>query len=142
MEIKTTSPRQTIKFARDFAKSLKTGDTLAIFGDLGAGKTVFVKGLAQGLGIKRRILSPTFIFLRSYPLTINHKPLTFNHIDLYRGEKLTDFDQLGLDEIFSKNSITVIEWPERLEGKLPSKRIEIKIEKKDEKTREITIKRY
>lgn len=138
METKTASQQETLKFAAEFAKSLKAGDVLALFGDLGAGKTVFVKGLAKGLGVKAKVSSPTFVFLKIY----KGKKLTINHIDLYRGEKITDFKDLGLDEIFGNNDITVIEWAQRLEGKLPKKRIEIRIEKVNEKSRRIKVIRY
>ncbi len=135
MEIKTASPQETLKFAEQFAKTLNAGDVLALFGDLGAGKTVFVKGLAKGLGVKAKVSSPTFVFLKIY----KGKKLTVNHIDLYRGEKLSDFKNLGLDEIFGNGDITVIEWAQRLENNLPKKRIDIFIEKINEKTRKITI---
>src|SRR3989304_1002612 len=108
MEVKTNSPKETKKVAEKLAKDLTAGSIVALFGDLGAGKTVFVQGLAKGLGIKRRILSPTFVFMRSYPFTINQQPLTFYHIDLYRGEDINDFKALGLDEIFQEDAIIVL----------------------------------
>lgn len=135
MEIKTSSPKQTFKVAQDMAKSLKGGDIVALFGDLGAGKTVFVSGLAKGLGVKGKVTSPTFVFLKIY----KGQNYIINHIDLYRGEKITDFKDLGLDEIFDGKNITVIEWAQRLEKKLPKKRIDVHLEKKDEKTRKISI---
>lgn len=137
MEIKTSSPRETLKAAASFAKSLKAGDIVALYGDLGAGKTVFVKGLASGLGIKAKVTSPTFVFLKIY----RGKNLTVYHIDLYRGESLRDFKDLGLDEMFSASSIAVIEWADRLEGKLPKKRIDVIITKIDDKIRSIKVDR-
>lgn len=137
MEIKTNSPSQTLKEASKIAATLKPGDIVALYGELGAGKTVFVKGLVRGLGIKARVASPTFVFLRIY----KGKKITVNHIDLYRGESMVDFKDLGLDEIFDSNSITVIEWAQKLEEKLPKKRLDITFEKLDEKTRKISIKR-
>lgn len=135
------SETQTQKLGETFGKTLKAGDIVALYGDLGAGKTVFVKGIAKGLGIKKRILSPTFVFVRSYPLTANREPLTFCHIDLYRGQSFEDFEALGLDELFSKNNIVVLEWAQRLKGILPKKRIDVSISKEDEKTRRIEIVR-
>ncbi|MBI2327738.1 tRNA (adenosine(37)-N6)-threonylcarbamoyltransferase complex ATPase subunit type 1 TsaE [Candidatus Curtissbacteria bacterium] len=150
MEIKSDTIQKTQKIAHDLAKTLKGGDIVALFGDLGVGKTTFVQGLAVGLGIKKRILSPTFVFIRSYPLTINHKPaspakrgepLTFYHIDLYRGEGINDFQDLGLDELFGNDAIVVLEWADKIKNKLPKKRIDVTIETVDETTRRIKIQR-
>jgi len=141
MEIKTNSPSQTQKVAEKLAKSLKKGDVVALFGDLGAGKTIFVKGLARGLGIKKRILSPSFVFVRSYPIDLKNRKLTFHHIDLYRGKDFKDFESLGLNEIFSNDSIVALEWADRIKDYLPEKRIDVTIKAIDDKIRKITIKR-
>ncbi len=130
------SVSQTEKIGEALGKSLKAGDIVALYGDLGAGKTVFVKGIARGLGIKKRILSPTFIFMRSYPLEGGKQ---FYHIDLYRGQSLEDFEALGLEELFSKNNIVVLEWAEKIAKMLPQKRIDINIKKENEKARRIEI---
>lgn len=137
MEITTNSPEQTEKIAEDFAKSLKPGTIVALYGNLGAGKTVFFKGLAKGFGIKRRVTSPTFVFVKTY----NIGKYSINHIDLYRSENITDLSEIGLEEIFESKDITVIEWADRLENNLPKKRIDIHIEPIDEKSRKIIIVR-
>lgn len=131
------SEYQTQKTGESLGKILKGGDVVALYGDLGAGKTVFVKGIAKGLGIKKRILSPTFIFMRSYPFRSGN----FVHVDLYRGQSLEDFEALGFEELFSKNNIVVLEWAEKIGKMLPPKRIDVELEKIDEQTRKITIKR-
>jgi len=141
MEVKTNTPFATQKIAQDLAKNLKGGEVIALFGDLGAGKTVFVQGLASGLGIKRRIISPSFVFMRTYPIILSHQTLTFYHLDLYRGQNMADLTSLGLGEIFSPDSIVVLEWAERIKESLPQKRIDVFIEVVDEKTRRIAIKR-
>ena len=141
MEVKTSSSRQTQKIAQKLAKSLNGGEVIALFGDLGAGKTDFVQGLASGLGIKRRIISPSFVFMRTYPIILSHQTLTFYHLDLYRGQNMADLTSLGLGEIFSPDSIVVLEWAERIKESLPQKRIDVFIEVVDEKTRRIAIKR-
>src|SRR3972149_1887935 len=141
MEVKTSSSRQTQKIAQKLAKSLNGGEVIALFGDLGAGKTVFVQGLASGLGIKRRIISPSFVFMRTYPIILSHQTLTFYHLDLYRGQNMADLTSLGRGEIFSPDSIVVLEWAERIKESLPQKRIDVFIEVVDEKTRRIAIKR-
>lgn len=91
---------------------------LALSGELGSGKTTFIQGFAKGLGIPHRILSPTFIISREY--TLSDLPFTkFIHIDLYRTQKKTDLDSLGLQEIFANSAnIIAIEWAERLVNKL------------------------
>jgi tRNA threonylcarbamoyladenosine biosynthesis protein TsaE len=121
------------------------GDIVALYGDLGAGKTVFVKGIAKGLGIKKRIISPTFIFMRTYPI----KSGQFIHIDLYRGQNIEDFEALGFEDVFQKNNIVVLEWAQRIKDFLPKKRMDITLEKvedtersrSNEKTRRIIISR-
>ena len=138
MEVRTNSQKQTQKVGADFAKSLKAGDIVALFGDLGAGKTVFVKGMARGLGIKGKITSPTFVFVKTYKL----KSGPFHHVDLYRGKATKDFKSLALNEIFAPDAITVVEWADRLNKFLPKKRWEVKIEKIDENKRRITITKH
>lgn len=138
MEVTTNSPEQTEKVAKDFAKSLKPGTIVALYGNLGAGKTVFFKGMAIGFGITRRVTSPTFVFVKTY----NIKDKTINHIDLYRSVNITDLSEIGLEEIFESKDITVIEWADRLEGNLPKKRIDIHIVPIDENKRRITIARH
>lgn len=141
MEVQTTSQKQTRQVAERIAKSLKGGDVVALYGDLGAGKTVFAQGIAKGLGIKRRILSPTFVFIRSHPLTRNTKKLTLYHVDLYRAQDSGDFKFLGLEDIFSKDTIVVIEWAEKIKEILPQKRIDVTIDTVNETTRRIKIDR-
>lgn len=141
MEAKSSSPRKTQKIAQNLAKTLKGGGTIALFGDLGSGKTIFVQGLAKGLGLKRKITSPTFVFMRSYPLILKGEALTFYHLDLYRGQNYKDFQSLGLGEIFTKDAIVVLEWADRIKEILPQKRIDVTFKYINEKTRKIKIDR-
>ncbi|OGD96966.1 tRNA (adenosine(37)-N6)-threonylcarbamoyltransferase complex ATPase subunit type 1 TsaE [Candidatus Curtissbacteria bacterium RIFCSPLOWO2_01_FULL_38_11b] len=140
-EVKSNSPRETQQLAEKLAKTLKGGDVVALFGDLGAGKTVFVQGLAKGLGLKRKITSPTFVFMRSYPLNRRGEKLAFYHLDLYRGQNYQDFQSLGLSEIFTKDAIVVLEWADRIKEILPKKRIDVTFENLNEKARKIKIDR-
>ncbi len=139
MQIKSKSPKETQKLGQELAKKLIGGEVIALFGDLGSGKTIFVQGLAKGLGIKRKVTSPTFVFMRQYPFSIKKFPMTFYHLDLYRGQNDQDFEALGLEEIFAPDTIVVLEWAEKIKKELPKKRIEIKIEKVNDKTRRISI---
>ena len=132
------SEQETQKIGENLGKNLKGGDIVALYGDLGSGKTVFTKGIAKALGIKKRILSPTFVFMRSYPLATGKQLV---HIDLYRGKDLKDFEALGLEELFTKENIVVLEWADRLGKILPQKRIDVELIKEDEQKRRIEITR-
>lgn len=113
----TQSALETQNFAKNIALTLRKGGVLALYGDLGSGKTTFVQGLAQGLGITRRIVSPTFIIMRTY----EQQKVALYHVDLYRIQTIQDIEGIGLMEILAdKNSIVVIEWPEKLGTLLPS----------------------
>src|SRR4030065_382531 len=138
MEVKTNSPKETKKVAEKLAKTLAAGSVVALFGDLGAGKTVFVQGLAKGLGIKRRVISPTFVFIRSYPFLHHIKPLSFYYIDLYRGQDSGNFRNLGLEDIFSEDGIVVLEWAEKIKEVLPKKRVDVIMNVTGEKNRKIS----
>jgi tRNA threonylcarbamoyladenosine biosynthesis protein TsaE len=139
MEIVSHSPEQTKKIARNLAKKLRGGDIVCLFGDLGTGKTVFVQGLAEGLGIKKRILSPSFVFQREYDTGQKKK---FYHIDLYRIENAGQAGNLGLEEVIeSKDNIIAIEWAEKIKNFLPKKRIDIFLSFKNEEERKIKIEK-
>ena len=114
---------------------------IALTGELGSGKTTFLQGLAKGLGIKERILSPTFIMMRSYPVTDHQSPVTnFYHVDLYRIESERDIEGLGLEEIWSDpQNIIALEWAEKIKKVLPKKRIDIFFKYVGEDEREIKI---
>lgn len=127
--------------AREFATKLHGGDILCFYGDLGAGKTTFIQGLAQGLGIEKRVNSPTFIILRSYDIP-DRELQAFYHVDLYRLETEREILLTGLmDAMQEKNAITAIEWPERMGSLLPANRWEIHLEPIGESERKIHIER-
>ncbi len=137
----TNNSEETKKLGRDFAKSLRAGDVVCLYGDLGSGKTTLVQGLAKGLGIKKRIISPTFIIIRNY--RFKHCDLGFKnfyHIDLYRIESKGEIESLGLEEIINnKNNIVVIEWAEKMGKSLPKKRIDIFLEHLSDDKRRIAV---
>lgn len=119
---------------REIGSSLKQGEILALVGDLGAGKTVFVQGVAHGLGIKNRIVSPTFILMRKYN--------NFYHVDLYRleGDVEKEVENLGLLDILKdKNNIVAIEWAEKIKDLLPGNTTLIHFENLGEDERKIII---
>src|SRR3990167_4919976 len=132
----TSSPTETKEWAEALAKAITPPKILALFGNLGAGKTTFIQGLAKGLGIRGRVLSPTFIFIRPYKLSKGYK---FYHVDLYRLISEKDAKSIGLTEILGdKNAIVAMEWPEKIENLLPKGMISIKIEELDETKRKLT----
>ncbi len=110
-----SSPEETLELGKSLASKVVPGSVLALSGDLGAGKTTFVQGLALGLGIKDPIQSPTYVFLNQYSGIM---PLY--HFDLYRLKDEGDFFGLGFDEYFAAGGVCVIEWPERIPLSLPN----------------------
>jgi tRNA threonylcarbamoyladenosine biosynthesis protein TsaE len=135
----TNSFEETQKLGEEFAKSLKHGEIIALYGDLGSGKTTFVQGLAKGFWIKRRIISPTFIIVRSYKLGIG----SFYHIDLYRIQGEKEIESLGIEEIIKDpQNIVVIEWAENMERFLPKERWDVRFEYAEGNKRRIAIKKF
>ncbi|MEA3463563.1 MAG: tRNA (adenosine(37)-N6)-threonylcarbamoyltransferase complex ATPase subunit type 1 TsaE [Patescibacteria group bacterium] len=131
-QITTTSEKQTFNFAKKFAKQLKGGEIIGLIGKLGAGKTIFTKGLAVGLGIKQTVNSPTFVLMKVYPIKYP-KPDIRNlvHIDAYRIKTAQDLIAIGIHEYFNKpNTVTVIEWVDKIKRILPKKTRYVKIQNK------------
>ncbi len=144
--IQTNNFEETQKIGEEFASHLEGGDVLCLQGDLGAGKTTFMQGLAKGLGVTHRIISPTFIIMRKYevPRIKNQESRIklLYHIDLYRTATEDDLKGLGIPEILEeKDAIVAIEWSEKLGLLLPKKRWELDFEWIDENTRKIVIKK-
>ncbi|WP_099355421.1 tRNA (adenosine(37)-N6)-threonylcarbamoyltransferase complex ATPase subunit type 1 TsaE [Fredinandcohnia onubensis] len=131
-EFITNTPDETGSFSHRLAEKLGPGDVLTLEGDLGAGKTTFTKGLAKGLGITRTVNSPTFTIIKEYQGRI---PLY--HMDVYRLEH-SDED-LGFDEYFDGEGVTVVEWAHLIEDRLPKDRLTIRIEHQGDTKRKITV---
>jgi tRNA threonylcarbamoyladenosine biosynthesis protein TsaE len=130
----THSEAETAALARTLAASLNAGDVLLLSGNLGAGKTAFVRGLAEGLGIDPdEVSSPTFTLVHEY----RGGRLTLYHVDLYRLDRAATED-LGLEEMGVADGVLAIEWPDRLTHALPAAQ-QVTIEIVDEQTRRITI---
>ena len=144
MEIFTDSARQTQELGQDTANRLRGGEVLALTGELGSGKTTFVQGLALGLGITQRIISPTFVLMREYGMKRkgeSGKGKRLYHVDLYRleGNLEQEIKNLGLEDIWSKEeNIVVIEWAEKIASILPKTAKWIRFERLDEERRKIT----
>jgi tRNA threonylcarbamoyladenosine biosynthesis protein TsaE len=142
MEYISKSPSETYKIAEKFATGLKPGDVIALSGDLGSGKTTFVKGLAKALGIDKEITSPTFVILKKYLLPQNKRKIeSMVHLDCYRLSSVVDAESIGLSEYLkSKKNITLIEWPENVDPVFADIKIrKISFQYIDEFTRKIKI---
>ena len=130
------SVRDTEAIASDLARSLKGGECLALRGEMGAGKTQFVRGLVAGLGgDPHTVSSPTFVLLNVY----DTGRLKVFHLDAYRVHGPEDFDAIGFTELLDQNGVVVIEWPTRVEGLLPPSRINVHLTTLSPKVREIRI---
>lgn len=140
--VKTThDAEQTIDLAMKFAQTLQGGEIIALHGDLGAGKTTFVKGLAEELRVEEIITSPTFVVLKDYPAKIKGKDIELVHIDAYRSETIEDIKSVGFEDFMNRDDVVmIIEWPEKIAEILNENVINIYFEVVDEKTRKIEIK--
>lgn len=140
MKFKSSSAEKTKAIASRLAKEINHG-IIALTGDLGAGKTTFTQGIARGLGIKDKIISPTFVLIRQHQIPKTKKILY--HIDLYRLEGNIDIKSLGIEEIIrSPNNIVLIEWAEKIKEYLPKDTIFISIKIIDKNNREIYIENF
>ena len=138
MEKFTTSKTQEL--AREISKKLKPQNVLALYGDLGSGKTTFTRYLVEELGFIDRVQSPTFVILRKYVKSTNAEIGIINHLDLYRLSNTEDLRELGLKELFEeRKAITIMEWPEIAEALLPKDTIKIFFEYLDENERRINV---
>lgn len=130
--IVTESPEETMRIAENLGQLVQEGDVITLEGDLGAGKTSFTKGLAKGLGVKRVVNSPTFTIIKEY-----QGRLPLYHMDVYRMED--EVEDLGFDEYFYGEGVSVIEWPSMIPSQLPEDRLMISIYHLGETTRKISI---
>jgi len=138
MTYDSDSVGQTEAIAAELARSLAAGVCVALRGELGAGKTQFVRGLVGGLGgPARAVSSPTFVLLNVYP----GGRLTVYHLDAYRATGPGDFEAIGFPELLEQGGIVVVEWPERVAELIPADHVSVRIEVIDERSRRITIER-
>ncbi len=129
----TSSPEQTWRVGEILGKQLGAGDTVCLYGDLGAGKTSFSYGIALGLDVKEQyITSPTFTFVNEYEGRV-----PFYHIDLYRLKEPEELENIGFEEYIDSDGVTVIEWAERAEEELPEERLSVYLSYVNENSREI-----
>jgi tRNA threonylcarbamoyladenosine biosynthesis protein TsaE len=133
----SNSEQQTGDIAAELARALPPGSVIALHGDLGAGKTVFARGFARGLGVDEPVSSPTYTIIQEYKLPEGW----FFHLDLYRIKDARAALDFGVDEYLEDTSAwVVIEWPERIEGIFPDNVIHLEIKHLGEGLRELGIK--
>jgi tRNA threonylcarbamoyladenosine biosynthesis protein TsaE len=140
MEIITTSQEETHEFGKQIANHFKGGDILLLIGDLGAGKTTLMKGLAAGFGIENEVTSPTFTLMNHYK-THNQAIKNLVHIDTYRLKDEYELKDIGVEDYLCEpDSLCVIEWPEKIVGLLKNKKtFNVTIEHLGENKRKITM---
>ncbi len=124
------SREETEAFAAEYAKTLQGGDVVLLDGDMGAGKTVFSKGVARGLGIAEEVTSPTYAYMNDYDGRLFH-------YDCYRIESAEQAEQLGLADYFDMGGICLIEWAQNIASLLPERVKRVRIVKRNETEREI-----
>lgn len=135
MDFFSRSPEQTRRIGMQLGRALQAGDVICLQGDLGAGKTTFVQGLAQGWGSRDAVSSPTFIIVNVY-----RRPdeSCLFHMDAYRLDSTPEAEELDLDTMLAQGPL-LIEWPERLDGLVPAERLWIRLEHVSEGERDIKL---
>ena len=136
--IESYSAKETRELGKKLGQQAKPGEVYTLVGDLGVGKTVLTQGIAEGLGITEAICSPTFTIVQVY----EEGRMPFDHFDVYRIGDIEEMDEIGYEDYFYGEGLTMIEWANLIEEILPAKRKEITIEKDLEKGfdfRKITI---
>lgn len=133
----TRSSEETFELGRTLSHRLQPGDVVALYGDLGSGKTEFIKGICAGLKVQGHIASPSFIIINEYPFQYREKKSNVYHIDLYRLISAAELRGLGLDEYLSRGGICLIEWAERAKSYLPARRYDVSLTLGDEENSRI-----
>ena len=121
MKIVTHSEDETVSAGKEFAGRLQRGDVVALFGDLGTGKTRFIKGMCLGLGVHEHVASPTFTILREYTAG----KLKVHHFDFYRIASEREISEIGFEEFVNNDGICFIEWADRVQKFLPPNRYDV-----------------
>ncbi len=133
--VTSRSADKTRRLGEELAKRFRAGDVVALIGPIGAGKTTFVQGLAEGLGVPAgKVASPSFVLVREY-----RGRTGLFHADLFRLEKLPEAQTVGLEEYYEKDGVTVIEWANRVPGVLPEEFLEIRFEVVSPSQRRLTL---
>ena len=135
-EITTSDPDATEVVGERLGRTLSPGAVVAVTGELGAGKTCFIRGLVRGLDVTTPATSPTFVLINEY-----QGRLPVHHLDAYRTESLTELMELGLPELFDEDGVTLVEWADKVAPLLPPRTIHVHIAGLGDEPREITVRR-
>tara|TARA_B100000427_G_C15021140_1_gene382636 strand:+ start:44 stop:511 length:468 start_codon:yes stop_codon:yes gene_type:complete len=133
-KVATKSYLETECLGKNFADHIKSGEIILLYGDLGSGKTTFVKGILKGLGFSGDVTSPTFSLINEYEAIKR-----VIHIDCYREENLQRWINLGIEDYFNGSNIVIVEWPEILSDIIPNNVIKIEIKHVQENIREFML---
>ncbi len=135
------SEDETLKLAGEFAQELRPGNVVALYGELGSGKTQFAKGICRSFNVAEVVNSPTFTIVNEYHGTTadSKEAVVIFHIDLYRMRNMEEIFGIGFDEYLESGGICLIEWAEKLDGIIPEERFDVKLSVVDDTTREITL---
>lgn len=136
MEFHTYNEQETAQVAAEIANMISPGTVLCLRGEMGVGKTVFTKGLCRALGVEDYVTSPTFTVVNEY----DGENLRVYHFDMYRIEDEDELLEIGFEEYLLSGGVCVIEWPQNVEGALPTHRMEIEIARCGENRRTITVR--
>ena len=134
MVIETNSEAETVLAGEQMGKKLLPGDVLAFYGDLGAGTTAFIRGVARGLGIASRVSSPTFTIVNEYP-----GPVPLFHFDMYRLGSSDELFEIGWEDYLTRGGVCCVEWTENVADAMPAEAVAVTIEKTGENARKITV---
>lgn len=133
-KVSSNCEADTIRAGRELAALLRPGDVVALYGELGAGKTAFIRGVAQGLGIDARVSSPTFTIVNEYPGAV---PLF--HFDMYRLASSEELFEIGWEDYLLRGGVCCVEWSENVSDAIPPEALRVEIVKTGEERREILI---
>lgn len=122
MKLRSTGVEETRRVGEAVAPLLRPGDVVVLAGDLGAGKTVLAQGIGRGLGLPEPVLSPSFVIVREY-----EGPVPLVHVDVYRLDHAQELHDLGFEEVFDEERVTLVEWGDRVAPFLPESRLEVSI---------------
>ena len=134
MEIITNSERETEEAGAKFAAGIPDGTVVAMYGELGAGKTAFVRGMARGMGLDCRVNSPTFTIVNEYL-----GPRTLLHFDMYRLGSADELWDIGWDDYLARGAVCAVEWSENVSDAFTGDEVTVRFEKLSDSSRRITI---